>query len=144
MKFSGKVSTSSGTCKSVPSEHCRSLYLSLGCSSLFCRIHHVKCDELGPVCFRCKGTGRKCDGYQPHRVQFLAGIGRGLDRQLPNPSLTHNANAPEEARALQFYHERTALTTLRPFTFRVLAPFSPSSELFRSSCEAHDRYVGFD
>jgi hypothetical protein len=61
------------------------------------------------VCFRCKRTGRKRDGYQPHRVQFLAGIGPGLDRQLPNPPLIHNANTPEEARELQFYRERTAL-----------------------------------
>lgn len=61
------------------------------------------------MCVRCKSTGRKCDGYQPHRVQFVAGIGQGLGRQLPNPSLTRNANAPEEARALQFYRERTAL-----------------------------------
>lgn len=61
------------------------------------------------MCIRCKSTGRKCDGYQPHRVRFLAVIGAGLDRQLPNPSLTHNANTPEEARALQFYRERTPL-----------------------------------
>jgi hypothetical protein len=70
----------------------------------------VKCDSGTPVCTRCKSTGRKCDGYQPHRVRFLAVIGGGPDRRPPNPSLTHNANAPEEARALQFYRERTALT----------------------------------
>jgi hypothetical protein len=61
------------------------------------------------VCIRCTSTGRKCNGYQPQHVRFLAVIGAGLDRQLPNPLLTHNANAPEEARALQFYRERTAL-----------------------------------
>ncbi len=58
---------------------------------------------------RCKSTGRKCDGYQPYRVRFLAVKGGGLDLRLPNPSLTYNTNAPEEARALQFYRERTAL-----------------------------------
>jgi hypothetical protein len=32
-----------------------------GCRT--CKLRHVKCDELRPVCRRCLSTGRHCDGY---------------------------------------------------------------------------------
>ncbi|KAF2003195.1 hypothetical protein P154DRAFT_460894 [Amniculicola lignicola CBS 123094] len=33
-----------------------------GCTT--CRIRKVKCDENKPLCQKCVGTGRKCDGYE--------------------------------------------------------------------------------
>ena len=69
----------------------------------------MKCDERSPICIRCQSTGRKCDGYKPRRVKFASVIGSTLDRRLPNPSMTYDANVPEETRALQFYSQRTAI-----------------------------------
>ena len=69
----------------------------------------MKCDERSPICIRCQSTGRKCDGYKPQRIKVLSVIGSTLDRRLPNPSLTYDANVPEETRALQFYSQRTAI-----------------------------------
>ncbi|KAL4789341.1 hypothetical protein BDV19DRAFT_32911 [Aspergillus venezuelensis] len=37
-----------------------------GCRT--CRSRHVKCDETPSVCNNCKSTGRKCDGYDLHRL----------------------------------------------------------------------------
>ncbi|OQE16178.1 hypothetical protein PENSTE_c025G01934 [Penicillium steckii] len=37
-----------------------------GCRT--CRIRHVKCDEHPVICNNCKSTGRKCDGYDMHRL----------------------------------------------------------------------------
>ena len=61
------------------------------------------------MCTRCKSTGRKCDGYQQSHIRFLRVSNGGIDHCLPNLNLAHNTHAPEEARALQFYRERTAL-----------------------------------
>lgn len=38
------------------------------------RIRHVKCDENPVICNNCKSTGRKCDGYDLHRLPANKGI----------------------------------------------------------------------
>ncbi|OGM43367.1 hypothetical protein ABOM_008727 [Aspergillus bombycis] len=37
-----------------------------GCRT--CRARHVKCDESPGLCQNCTSTGRKCDGYDLHRL----------------------------------------------------------------------------
>lgn len=41
----------------------------------------MKCDEQHPECFRCRGTGRKCDGYSAEGL-----ISRGRDLDNPDPA----------------------------------------------------------
>ncbi|KAL9038032.1 MAG: hypothetical protein Q9214_005444, partial [Letrouitia sp. 1 TL-2023] len=41
-------------------------HVRTGCGT--CKIRRVKCDEGKPICFRCKSTGRVCDGYDTKRT----------------------------------------------------------------------------
>ncbi|KAI4109145.1 MAG: hypothetical protein LQ339_001951 [Xanthoria mediterranea] len=41
-------------------------HVKTGC--ITCKIRHVKCDEEKPECYKCKSTGRKCDGYFPQKA----------------------------------------------------------------------------
>ncbi|KAI4124592.1 MAG: hypothetical protein LQ347_005681, partial [Umbilicaria vellea] len=47
----------------VPYKGMRAIHnkVKTGCNT--CKIRRVKCDEQKPECFRCRETGRKCDGY---------------------------------------------------------------------------------
>ena len=68
------------------------------------RIRHVKCDEQKPSCFRCRSTGRKCDGY--------LSIGSGTVCSTPGPLAlsVQSTNFPgneRDRRSFDFFRNRT-------------------------------------
>ncbi len=66
-----------------------------------------------PGCLRCISTGRKCDGYLPPKTwlfELRSEREPSQDRSRPIGSAFSSLDSPEESRALQFYHEKTAHT----------------------------------
>ncbi|KAE8391737.1 hypothetical protein BDV23DRAFT_193080 [Aspergillus alliaceus] len=45
-----------------------------GCRT--CRARHVKCDETPGACRNCTSTGRRCEGYDLHRLPLQGGRGK--------------------------------------------------------------------
>ncbi|KAF7595961.1 hypothetical protein BBP40_004107 [Aspergillus hancockii] len=66
-----------------------------GC--ITCKIRHVKCDEEKPHCYRCRSTGRTCDGYTDHRPLVSSSYIGGVSAQL-----TH-----AQRQALEFFFHQT-------------------------------------
>ncbi|RAK72285.1 Zn(II)2Cys6 transcription factor [Aspergillus fijiensis CBS 313.89] len=80
-----------------------------GCRT--CRVRHKKCDEAPGACNNCTSTGRRCDGYDQHRLprasktntppqakfQIVPGLVGGVHRTMNR----------EERRCFSFFHLRT-------------------------------------
>jgi hypothetical protein len=73
------------------------------------RARKVKCDEIKPVCNRCRSTGRTCEGYG-----IWGGGGNGYAERyhpkpkeirsiVPHPLQTKRLN-PEEGKHMQWFH----------------------------------------
>ncbi|TKA82888.1 hypothetical protein B0A55_01172 [Friedmanniomyces simplex] len=75
-----------------------------------CKIRRVKCDEVKPACDRCTSTGRKCDGYYiPPRKNTGKDHNAVIDLPTtPERCLEVIRGTPNELRALEFFHARTA------------------------------------
>lgn len=77
----------------------------------------MKCDEEKPTCYRCRSTGRRCDGYQsgpipnsnPRNVkiiQYVPSIPRQTQR-LPHPYFS-DLTTEQEWRSWEFFYLQTA------------------------------------
>ncbi|KAL4896716.1 hypothetical protein BDV59DRAFT_112398 [Aspergillus ambiguus] len=86
-----------------------------GCMT--CRIRKVKCDEEKPSCYRCRSTGRRCDGYtqaptpdSKYRniriIQYAPILAhRTHGRMLPT---FDELTTEQEWRSWEFFHIQTA------------------------------------
>ncbi|KAL9610775.1 MAG: hypothetical protein Q9167_004531 [Letrouitia subvulpina] len=87
-------------------------HVRTGCGT--CKIRRVKCDEGKPICFRCKSTGRVCDGYGIKK----AIPPKATDKQIqPNrpvafpilPGLVSwNHGTEEERRGFEYFQLQTS------------------------------------
>ncbi|PYI14310.1 C6 zinc finger domain protein [Aspergillus violaceofuscus CBS 115571] len=80
-----------------------------GCRT--CRARHKKCDEAPGACNNCTSTGRRCDGYDQHRLPRASKTNTPLQTQFKiMPGLAggvHWTMNREEQRCFSFFHLRT-------------------------------------
>lgn len=93
--------------------HIRNKEQAFDCTHVH-RVRRIKCDETRPLCIRCTGTGRKCDGYL---AQSPAAIPPG-----PNPiALTINGPPSQKHQNRSFEFFRTC--TLPNISLHFGSPF---------------------
>ncbi|PWY66764.1 C6 zinc finger domain protein [Aspergillus heteromorphus CBS 117.55] len=72
-----------------------------GCRT--CRARRVKCDETPGACIRCTSTGRKCDGYDVHRLPLR----KPTFLIPPNPLMRYcGPMGPDERRGFSYFRQR--------------------------------------
>ncbi|KAL8739813.1 MAG: hypothetical protein Q9190_007418, partial [Brigantiaea leucoxantha] len=85
-------------------------HVKTGC--LTCKIRHVKCDEEKPICYKCRSTGRVCDGYEakPQAITKLDQQAR-TDRSLSVPIVRGlgfwTRGTQEERRSFDYFQSQT-------------------------------------
>ncbi|PYI12550.1 hypothetical protein BO78DRAFT_6085 [Aspergillus sclerotiicarbonarius CBS 121057] len=73
-----------------------------GCRT--CRSRHIKCDEAPDACHNCTSTGRKCEGYDQHRLPVRK---TSAPRALINLAISLPRMNTDERRCFRFFEHNT-------------------------------------